>query len=703
MSTAATASPATAANPLFHEGLPKFSEFKASHVHEAISTLSAATLESVKALEADLQKILSSSSPSSSGAVTWQSVLDASEKSSAQLHHAWQTVSHCVGVRSSDELQAEKDKTEPLVNDVSNAFFQSKALFDAYKLLQKDESLDGVQKRILKAKVLAAELGGVDLEGEKKEEFNKIKLQLLQLSSKFQKNVLDAKKAWGKMLTTKEEVDGLPESARALMAQDATRHGAPDANAESGPWWLSLAMPTLDPFMKHAKNRALREELYRQNITCASSGETDNQGVLREILQLREKKAKLLGFSTYADLSLATKMAGDVATVRALLEKMHSRSYAAAQKDIAELQAFAKTQGFDEAFQPWDTSFWAERVRESSLELNEEALRAYFPLSRVLDGMFGLVKELFGIRVVPADGEADVWNPDVRFFHIVDDASGARVASFFLDPYSRPAEKNSGAWMDSCMGRSSVMGTVPVAYLVCNQAPPVAGKEATMNFREVETLFHEFGHGLQHMLTNVSYADAAGISGVEWDAVELPSQFMENWCYHKKTVASISGHVDTGAPLPDAEFEKLLKSRTFLAGSMMLRQLYFAVLDLGLHSTYDPYGEQTPSEFQQEIAKQYTVIPPIKEDRFLCTFGHIFAGGYAAGYWSYKWAEVLSADAFGAFEDVGLDNEDKVKALGKKFRDTVLGLGGGTHPAEVFRMFRGRNPDPETLLRHNGL
>lgn len=479
---------ALAANPLLHPGIPKFTVIDASHVSEAITSLSSSTLDQVKALEADLAKTLAGGSPKA----TWQDVLDASEKSSAQLTHAWQTVSHLVGVRSTDELQAEKDKAQPLVNDVSNAFFQSKPLFDAYRVLQGDQSLDAVQQRILKAKVLAAQLGGVDLEGEKKEEFNKVKLQLLQLSSKFQKNVLDAKKAWGKLLTTCEEIDGLPESARALMAKDATSHGAPEANAENGPWWLSLAMPTYDPFMKHAKNRALREELYRQNITAASSGDLDNQGVLREILQLRQKKAQLLGFATYADLSVATKMAGSVDAVRSLLGKMHERSYSAAKREVAELVEFAKGKGFeDSAFQPWDINFWAERVRESSLELNEEALRAYFPLSRVLSGMFGLVKELFGVRVVPADGEAEVWNPDVRFFHIVDDKSGEHVASFFLDPYSRPAEKNGGAWMDTCLGRSNVLGTRPVAYLICNQAPPVDGKEATMNFREVETLFHE--------------------------------------------------------------------------------------------------------------------------------------------------------------------------------------------------------------------
>jgi oligopeptidase A len=326
----------------------------------------------------------------------------------------------------------------------------------------------------------------------------------------------------------------------------------------------------------------------------------------------------------------------------------------------------------------------------------------------VLDGLFALAERLFGVRFVPADGEAPVWHPDVRFFRVYD-AQGADVAAFYLDPYSRPAEKRGGAWMDECVGRSSLLAAdnqairLPVAYLICNQTPPVDGKPSLMTFQEVKTLFHEFGHGLQHMLTTVNYGLASGIRNVEWDAVELPSQFMENWCYHRDTLLGLSGHVDTGAPLPDDLYEKICAARNYRAGSQMLRQLYFAFLDLALHHNYDPHGPESIFQVQERIAKITTVLPPLPEDRFLCSFGHIFSGGYAAGYYSYKWAEVLSADAFGAFEEAGLEDVEAVARTGRRYRETILALGGSRHPMEVFHEFRGRQPSTAALLRHSGL
>ncbi|MEO0356155.1 MAG: M3 family metallopeptidase, partial [Cyanobacteria bacterium P01_A01_bin.3] len=355
----------------------------------------------------------------------------------------------------------------------------------------------------------------------------------------------------------------------------------------------------------------------------------------------------------------------------------------------------------------WDTSFWSERQREEKFAFNEEELRPYFPLPRVLDGLFSLCSRIFDIQIEAANGEAPVWHPEVQYFKISRD--GEAIAYFYLDSYSRPAEKRGGAWMDECLTRAKMtiddksITRLPVAYLTCNQTPPVDDKPSLMTFREVETLFHEFGHGLQHMLTTVDYPGAAGINNVEWDAVELPSQFMENWCYHRDTLFGMAKHYETGETLPEHYYEKLLAARTYMSGSAMLRQLNFSMLDIELHHRYDPNSDETVNDVRDRLAKTTTVMPQLPDDAFLCAFGHIFAGGYAAGYYSYKWAEVLSADAFAAFEEAGLDDDSALQETGRRFRDTVLSLGGGKHPEAVFKAFRGREPSTEALLRHSGL
>jgi len=351
-------------------------------------------------------------------------------------------------------------------------------------------------------------------------------------------------------------------------------------------------------------------------------------------------------------------------------------------------------------------AFWSERQSEQLFGFEEEELRPYFALPNVLNGLFGLCKRLFDIDIVEASEGVPTWHPDVQFFRVLDASSQKHIASFYLDPYARPENKRGGAWMGVCVGKSAVLDRIPVAYLTCNGSPPVDGKPSLMTFSEVTTLFHETGHGLQHMLTTVPHSPAAGISGVEWDAVELPSQFMENWCYDAATVydAGLALHHETGEPLPRELFDKLVEQKTYQAGMGMLRQLYFGSLDIELHHRYDPTDASTsPFDVQKKIAADYSVIPPLDGDRFLCAFGHIFAGGYSAGYYSYKWAEVLSADAFAAFEEAGLDQEEAVREVGRRFRNTVLSLGGGVHPSEVFREFRGRNPSPEPLLKHTGL
>lgn len=571
-------------------------------------------------------------------------------------------------------------------------------------------------------------LGGVALEGAGKEEYNSIQQELAKLSTKFSNNVLDATKAFKKLVTDKAVVEGLPPTALGLAAQQARQEGHEAATPEDGPWLLTLDFPCYYPVMTHAKDRALREEMYRAYVTRASQGESDNAINIERVLALRRRKAELLGFKSYADLSMASKMA-TLDDAEKLLEELRAASWDAAKRDLEEVKAFAKENGAgsdgdgDELLW-WDVAYWAERLRESRYDLQDEQLRPYFALPAVLDGLFKLVNRLFGVDVVPADGEAPVWHPDVRFFRVVDAATRAPRAAFYLDPYSRPAEKRGGAWMAEVVGRSTLLSDpstpgaprLPVAHMVCNQSPPVDGAPSLMTFREVETLFHEFGHAAQHMLTQVNEGMVAGIRGIEWDAVELPSQWLEGFCYHKATLLSFARHWKTQEPLPDALYERLVAAKNFRSGTMMLRQIHFASVDLELHARYEPAVDAAgnakkggngagESVFDRDraVAARTQVMAPFPEDRFLCSFSHIFAGGYSAGYYSYKWAETMSADAFAAFEEAGLDDEAAVKETGARFRDTVLGLGGSVAPAEVFKRFRGRGPSTEALLKQSGL
>jgi oligopeptidase A len=484
----------------------------------------------------------------------------------------------------------------------------------------------------------------------------------------------------------------------------ARAEGEEEATPENGPWIITLDYPSYVPFLKFSSRRDLREKVYRAFITRASAGELDNNPLITKVLTLRQEQAEILGYRNYAEVSLARKMADSVEAVEKLLEELRVVSYEAAQAELEELKTFAQT----DDLQPWDVSYWAEKQRESKFNFTEEELRPYFSLHKVLDGLFGLAQRIFGVTITPADGEAPVWHEDVKYFQVSNEADEV-IAHFYLDAYSRPSEKRGGAWMDDCLGRARLeidgksVTRLPVAYLTCNQTPPVDGKPSLMTFPEVVTLFHEFGHGLQHMLTTIDYPGAAGINNVEWDAVELPSQFMENWCLEKQTLFGMAKHYQTGETLPEHYYDKLVASKNYLSGSAMLRQLHFSLLDIELHSRYQPHSGETHHDVRDRIAKITTVMPPLPEDQFLCSFSHIFAGGYAAGYYSYKWAEVLSADAFSAFEDVGLENEEAIQEVGKRFRDTVLGLGGSLSPLEIFKQFRGREPQTEALLKHSGL
>ncbi|KOP24777.1 peptidase M3 [Hapalosiphon sp. MRB220] len=688
-------------NPLLKgSGLPDFANIKPEHVVPAFNQLLAELEQELTKLEADVQP-------------SWNGLVEPLEKITERLSWSWGVVNHLMGVKNSPQLRQAFETVQPHVVQFSNKLGQSQPIYNAFKALGASDAwnnFDSAQQRIVQAAIRDAELSGVGLQGEARDRFNNIQMELAELSTKFSNHVLDATKAFSLTLTKKEEVDGLPPSLLSLAAQAARDAGSENATPENGPWRITLDFPSYYPFMQYSTRRDLREVLYKAYVSRAAGGELDNNPIIERILKLRQELAELLSYKTYAEVSLASKMAPNVEAVEKLLEELRGASYDAAVKELEELKAFAASKGVAEAndLKHWDIAFWAERQREEKFAFTAEELRPYFPLPQVLDGLFGLVNRLFGVSVTPADGQAPVWHEDVRYFQIADE-TGKAIAYFYLDPYSRPAEKRGGAWMDICINRGKVTENgvsqtrLPVAYLVCNQTPPVDGKPSLMTFTEVETLFHEFGHGLHHMLTKVDYTSAAGINNVEWDAVELPSQFMENWCYDRATLFGMARHYETGELLPEHYYQKLLAAKNYMSGSATLRQLHFSLLDIELHHRYRPGAGETPKDVRDRIAKTTTVIPPLPEDAFLCAFGHIFAGGYAAGYYSYKWAEVLSADAFAAFEEVGLEDEQAVKTTGKRYRDTVLALGGSKHPMEVFKSFRGREPSTEALLRHNGL
>ncbi|KAL0918397.1 hypothetical protein M5K25_010403 [Dendrobium thyrsiflorum] len=687
-------------NPLLSDfDFPPFDVIEATHVQPGIREL-------LRRLEGDLVELERSVEPS------WPKLVEPLERIVDRLQVVWGIVNHLKAVKDSSELRSAIDAVQPDKVKFQLRLGQSKPIYNAFKAIQDStswSSLSAAHKRIVEGQVKEAVLNGVALEDEQREKFNEIEQELEKLSQKFSENVLDATKKFEKLITDKKELEGMPATALGLFAQTAISKGHENASEESGPWIITLDYPSFSAVMQHAQNRTLREEVYRAHISRASDGDLDNTPIIDQILKLRSEKAKLLGYNNFAEVSMSMKMA-TVQSAENLIEKLRNASWDPAVQDMEDIRKFSAEKGAVEAndLSHWDIGFWSERLRESKFDINEEELRPYFSLPKVMDGLFNLANKLFEINIEPADGLAPVWHSDVRFY-CVKDASGNPIAHFYFDPYSRPSEKRGGAWMDEVFARSRVLARdgnlvrLPTTHMVCNQTPPVGGKPSLMTFREVETVFHEFGHALQHMLTKQDEGLVAGIRGIEWDAVELPSQFMENWCYQRDTLLSIAKHYETGESLPEEVYQKLIAAKTFRAGSLSLRQIRFASMDLELHTKYIPGGPESIYDVDQRVGKRTQVIPPLLEDRFLCSFSHIFGGGYAAGYYSYKWAEVLSADAFSAFEDAGLDNEKAIKETGRRFRETILALGGGKPPLEVFVEFRGREPSPEALLRHNGL
>lgn len=686
-------------NPLFQkEGMPMFRRITAAHVEpaarDALSRAYALLEESEQLVEA-----------------TWDRTIGALDRISDIIERVWTPVGHLMAVRNSPELRTAFETVEPEIIAFGLRVAQSEPFYRALLALKDTREFAAqpeVRRRIVDARLRDAKLGGIGLSGEARERFNTVVGELSTLQTRFSNHVLDATREFSLDLTTLDEAAGLPLSLRNITAQtyNAAHPGAETpATAEDGPWRITLDPPVVRPFLEYAERRDLRETVWRAFNRRASAEPYDNSPLIDRILSLRRDMAQMLGFSTYAELSLASKMA-DVAAVDRMHERLLAAAWTVGVAELDELRTYSERQGQSSELEHWDLPYYRRMLRDERFAFSYEDLKPYFPMPRVLEGLFELVGRIFDVKVVPADGEAQTWNDDVRFFSVLD-STGKRIAAFFLDAYSRPAEKRGGAWMSECQQRwfdeAGGMQRIPVAHLVCNGSPPVGGQPSLMGFEEVETLFHEFGHGLQHMLTTVDQPGAAGIANVEWDAVELPSQFMENWCYDYRTVMQMARHVETGEQLPDDLFEKLCASRTYAAATFLLRQLLLGMIDIELHHRYEPGGARTSSDVLRLIADRTSPLAPDPGDSTLCSFSHIFAGGYAAGYYSYKWAEVLSADAFEAFEEAGLDNLDAVAAVGRRFRDTVLALGGSRDPMRVFEDFRGRPPEPDALLRSYGL
>ncbi len=683
-------------NPLLaRSGLPPFDRIRPEHVVPAVSQM-------LQECEAQLKELETNLKP------TWDAIYPTLDALGERFEHGWQPVSHLFSVKNSPELREVYEVVLPKVVEFGLRMSQSEPIYHALKSLQESDAwgkLEEAQHRIVEQRIRSAELAGIALEGKERERYNEIAQRLSILSTEFSNRVLDATKAFELIVRDPADAEGWPQSLKQIASSSFhKKYPDDDGSVGAGPWRITLEGPSYVPFMQHCRNGELRRTVYEAFISRASAGEFDNSNACVEILALRREQAKLLGYEHHAAVSLSEKMAGSVEAVEEMFQTLLKASWDPANAELQEVHELAIASGQAGPLQHWDVSYWSERLRERTFGFRDDELRPYFPHERVLEGLFGVVNRLFGVTIVAADDQAPKWNQDVRFFHIQDE-SGRVIAGFYYDPYSRPEDKRGGAWMGDCLSRRITPAglTIPVAHLVCNATPAAGDVPSLLSFREVETLFHEFGHGLQHMLTKVNYVDASGINGVEWDAVELPSQFMENWCYDRPTLLGMTAHYETGAPLPEELFEKVKAARNFQAATQMLRQLSFGMIDMELHTTFDPEGDESIIDVQRRILEKTSVLPMHPQNRFLCAFQHVFSGGYAAGYYSYKWAEVLSADAFAAFEEAGLDDDTAVRSIGRRFRETVLALGGGRHPMDVFREFRGRDPSPTALLKQCGL
>lgn len=637
------------------------------------------------------------------GEVTFDNIVSQQEEADDALGKLFSPVSHLNSVLSSDELRAAHDACLPLLSEYSTFLGQHQGLCDLYNALANSAeftTLTEAQQKVVTNTVRDFKLSGVALPDEKKKEYAKISARLSDLSSQFSNNLMDATLAFSKHINDKEVLSGLPQSAL-----DAASQAAHEKDLQG--YLFTLDIPSYLPIMMYADNQALREEMYRAYVTRASdqdgvsfkgeSGRFDNSKIIDETLELRHQKANLLGFENFTEYSLATKMAEDSSQVIEFLEDLAKKSKPQAQQEKQEIEDFAFEKFGQSNLQSWDITYYAEKLKQDKYSVSDEELRPYFPEQKVLSGLFKVVSRLFGIEVVEIQ-DVDTWHKDVKFFEIRDKIGCLRGA-FYLDLFAR-AKKRGGAWMDECRVRRTKLNSelqTPVAYLTCNFSGPVGDKPALFTHDEVITLFHEFGHGIHHMLTQVDVGGVSGINGVAWDAVELPSQFLENWCWQPEALAFISGHFETHEPLPQDLLDKMLAARNFQSAMQMLRQLEFSLFDVKLHQREN--ANKSVQNLIDEVRAEVAVSKVPSFNKFQNSFGHIFAGGYAAGYYSYKWAEVLSADAFSRFEEEGIFNE----LTGQDFLNCVLERGGSQEPMELFKAFRGREPNTEALIRHSGI
>ncbi|WP_139477521.1 oligopeptidase A [Aeromonas veronii] len=676
-------------NPLLTmDSLPPFSQIKPEQVQPAV-------IQAIADCKQKISDVLAQRDPH-----TWDSLIAPLEEVNDRLSRIWSPVSHLNSVLNSEALREAHDACLPLLSEFQTYVGQHEGLYQAYLALSQSDDfplLSGAQRKEIQNTLRDFRLSGIGLPAEAQQRYGEIQARLSELASRFSNNVLDATQGWHKLVADEAELAGLPDSVRAAARQMAELKG------KEG-WLFTLDIPSYLPVMMYADNRELRAEMYEAFTTRASdqgpnAGKWDNSAIMSELLTLRRELAQLLGFANYAELSLATKMADKTEQVVSFLTDLAAKSLPQGKAELEEIRAFAAEQHGQSELAAWDLAYYAEKLKQHKFSISDEQLRPYFPASKVVKGLFEVVKRVFGMKVRERLG-IDTWHPDVRFYDIFD-ADDELRGSFYLDLYARE-HKQGGAWMDVCLGRRYRQdGSLqkPVAYLTCNFNGPVDGKPALFTHNEVVTLFHEFGHGIHHMLTRIDVAGVAGINGVAWDAVELPSQFLENWCWESEALAFISGHYVTGEPLPADLLEKMLTARNFQAAMQMLRQLEFALFDFRLHQEFDPANPAQLPALLDEVRSQVAVMTPPAFNRFQHSFSHIFAGGYAAGYYSYKWAEVLSADAFSRFEEEGIFNP----ATGQSFLKNILEKGGSKEPMELFRAFRGREPKVDALLRHSGI
>ena len=676
-------------NPLLQATpLPQFSKIKPEHIKPAIE-------ESIANCKKIISEVLVNNTQ-----FTWDNLVAPIDEVDDVLSKLWSPISHMNSVVSSDDHREAYESCLPLLSEYGTFVGQHAGLFSAYQQLSESaafKELNTAQQKVINNALRDFKLSGIALNEQDKKRYGEISTRLSELSSTFGNNILDATQAFSVNITNEKELTGLPQSAKEAAKALA------ESQEKSG-WLFTLDIPSYLPVMTYCENKALREQMYRAFVTRASEigpngGEFDNSPVMAELLALRHELSTLLGFDSFADKSLATKMAQNTNEVLGFLEDLAIKSKAQGEQDFVEVTAFAEKTFGQSNLQAWDLPYYSEKLKQDRYAISDEELRPYFPESKVVAGLFEVVHRLFGLQISERK-DVDTWHKDVKFFDVLDNKQQLR-GSFYFDLYAR-SKKRGGAWMDDCVGRRELAnGNIqyPVAYLTCNFNGPVGDKPALFTHDEVVTLFHEFGHGIHHMLTQINAAGVSGINGVPWDAVELPSQFLENWCWQPEALAFISGHYQTNEPLPQDMLDKMLAAKNFQSAMQMLRQLEFSLFDFKMHAQYSPEKGDEIQQVLNQVREDYAIIKAPEFNRFQHSFGHIFGGGYAAGYYSYKWAEVLSADAFSRFEEEGIFNQK----VGHDFLTNVLEMGGSKEPSELFKAFRGREPQIDALLRHSGI